>query len=179
MLGRSALSVKAAGRHSLDDRGFMRMIVCMIHRTAYQSTDLARNHRKVMAEARAGYAIVRDKDGTTLILTPVADVERLRELADLALGLATLQRVLARAADQRATALYGTFAWASVLPENDQQQFAEELADALLVASSGASLGPVRELVGDWIATAEAWADPDTREALLASEDQAPGSVLL
>lgn len=157
----------------------MRMIVRMIHRTAYQSTDLARNHRKVMAEARAGYAIVRDKDGTTLILTSAAEVERLRELADRALGLATLQRVLARAADQRATALYGAFAWASVLPEHDQRQFAEELADGLLVASSGASLEPVRELIGDWIATAEAWADPDARDALLASEDQALSSAVL
>lgn len=155
------------------------MIVRMIHRTAYQSTDLARNHRKVMAEARAGYAIVRDKDGTALILTPAAEVERLRELSDLALGLATLQRVLTRTADQRATALYGTFAWASGLSEADQRQFAEELADALLVASSGASLEPVRHLVGDWIATAEAWTNPETRHALLADEDEPLSSATL
>ncbi len=123
-----------------------------------------------MAEARAGYALVRDKDGTTLILTPASDVKRLRELADLALGLATLQRVLARPMDQRATALYGIFAWASVLPEENQRAFAEELADALLIATSGTSLEPVRELIGDWIATVEAWADPETRVRLLTNE---------
>lgn len=151
----------------------------MIHRIAYQSTDLARNHRKVMAEARAGYAIVRDKDGTTLILTPAADVEKLRDLSDLAMGLATLQRVLARPSEQRATALYGAFAWASGLSEADQRQFAEELADALLVASSGASLEPVQELVSDWITTAEAWANPQTRHSLLADEDEPLGSATL
>ncbi|CAN5149805.1 hypothetical protein BH23CHL9_BH23CHL9_16950 [soil metagenome] len=142
----------------------------MKDRVTYQATDLARNHRNVMAEARAGYALVRDKDGTTLILTPASDVERLRELADLALGLATLQRVLARPMDQRATALYGIFAWASALPEENQRAFAEELADALLIATSGTSLEPVRELIGDWIATVEAWADPETRARLLTDE---------
>ncbi|MBA3587818.1 MAG: hypothetical protein H0W41_09300, partial [Chloroflexi bacterium] len=116
----------------------------MKERLTYQATDLARNHRNVMAEARAGYALVRDKDGTTLILTPAGDVERLRELADLALGLATLQRVLTRPMDQRATALYGSFAWASALPEENQRAFADELADALLIATSGTSLEPVR-----------------------------------
>ena len=148
----------------------MRMILRMKDRMTYQATDLARNHRKVMAEARAGYALVRDKDGTTLILTPASDVERLRELANLALGLATLQRVLARPMDQRATALYGSFAWASALPEENQRAFAEELADAMLIATSGTSLEPVRELIGDWIATVEAWADPETRARLLTDE---------
>ena len=154
------------------------MIVHMIQRIAYQATDLARNHRKVMAEARAGYALVRDKDGTTLILTPASDIERLRQLSDLALGLATLQRVLARPADQRAIALYGTFAWASALPAANQREFAEELADALLMANSGTSLEPVGELIGDWIATVEAWADPDTRDRLLADEPDPLGVEL-
>lgn len=139
----------------------------MNERITYQATDLARNHRHVMAEARAGYALVRDKDGTTLILTPAADVDRLRELTDLALGLATLQRVLARPLDQRATALYGGFAWASALPEENQRVFADELADALLMARSGTSLDQVRDLIDDWIATAEAWSDPDRRARLL------------
>ncbi|MGH2445287.1 MAG: DUF6247 family protein [Candidatus Limnocylindria bacterium] len=150
----------------------------MIQRIAYQATDLARNHRKVLAEARAGYAVVRDKDGTTLILTPAAEVEKLRELSELALGLATLQRVLARPVDQRPTALFGSLAWASALPEDSQREFAEELADALLVAGSGASMEPVRELITDWIATAEAWADPETRERLLADEPKPLGTAL-
>lgn len=155
------------------------MIVRMNERVTYQATDLARNHRSVMAEARAGYALVRDKDGTTLILTPAADMERLRELADLALGLATLQRVLARRADQRPTALYGAFAWASALPEANQRAFVEELADALLMANSGTSLEPARELIEDWIVTAEAWADPDTRERLQTDEPHPQGAELL
>jgi hypothetical protein len=40
-----------------------------------------------------------------------------------------------------------------------------------MVAASGATLRPVEILLGDWRATAEAWADPDTRERLLADEN--------
>lgn len=154
------------------------MMLRMTQRTIYQATDLARNHRKVMAEARAGYATVRDKDGATLILTPAADVERLRELADVALGLAALQRALLAPAERRNTALYGAFAWASVLPEDNQRQVADEVADALLVASSGASLDPMRVLIGDCIATAEAWARPETRDRLLRDEPEPLGVEL-
>jgi hypothetical protein len=136
----------------------------------YQATDLARHHREVLDAARSGQALLRDKDGTALVLAPAADVERTYEIAELALELIRARRAIDHDAVPRSAALYGDFAWMSVLPDDAQRRFLDELTEGLLVAASGTSLRPVELLLGDWRATAEAWADPDTREALLASE---------
>ncbi len=137
---------------------------------AYQATDLARRHREVIDAARTGRALVRDKDGTALILTLAADVERNEEIADLALELVRLRQAVEQPAEHRSPMSYGDQAWLSVLPDADQRRFLDELTEALLIAASGTSLRPVELLIDDWRATAEAWADPDTREALLAKE---------
>jgi hypothetical protein len=137
---------------------------------AYQATDLARHHREVIDAARAGRALVRDKDGTALILAPAADIERNEEIAGLALELVRVRQAIEQPDERRSPAAYGELAWVSVLPEADQRQFLDELTEALLVAASGTALRPVELLIGDWRATAEAWADPDTRAALIAKE---------
>ncbi len=72
-----------------------------------------------------------------------------------------------RAPDRRTTSAYGDFAWLRPLPEDAQRRFLAEVTDRLLVVASGGRLNQLAELVGDWLATAEAWADADTREALL------------
>jgi hypothetical protein len=46
------------------------------------------------------------------------------------------------------------------------------VTDRLLVVASGGRLDQLSELVGDWLATAEAWANADTRGALLADEPE-------
>ena len=56
------------------------------------------------------------------------------------------------------------------LPEEAQRRCLAETIKALLGTASGTSLRPVEQLLGDWRATAEAWADPDTRGVLLADE---------
>lgn len=56
------------------------------------------------------------------------------------------------------------------LPEEAQRRCLAEITKALLGPASGTSLRPVEQLLGDWTATAEAWADPDTRSLLLADE---------
>ncbi len=56
------------------------------------------------------------------------------------------------------------------LPEEAQRRCLAETTEALLGTASGTSLRPVEQLLGDWTATAEAWADPDTRGVLLADE---------
>ncbi|MGZ6273393.1 MAG: hypothetical protein ACXWM8_03740, partial [Candidatus Limnocylindrales bacterium] len=61
---------------------------------AYQATDLARHHREVIDAARAGRALVRDKDGTALILALAADVERSDEISRLALELVRVRQTL-------------------------------------------------------------------------------------
>jgi hypothetical protein len=146
---------------------------------AYQATDLARHHREVIDVARAGRALVRDKDGTALILALAADIERNDEIAELALELARVRQMVEQPVDRRSPSGYGDLAWLSLLPDDDQRKFLKELTEALLVAASGTSLRPVELLIGDWRATAEAWADPDIRAALLAKETAPLTSVEL
>lgn len=137
---------------------------------AYQATDLVRKHREVIDAARGGGALIRDKDGTTLVMAPATEVERTHEIADLAMDLIRAEHALGVEADRRGPGLYGGLAWLSALPDEAQRRFVDEMSEALMVAASGTSLRPVEQLLGDWRATAEAWADPDTREALLADE---------
>ncbi len=137
---------------------------------AYQATDLARRHRAVIDSARSGQALVRDKDGTALLLAPAADIERAERVAELALALIKVRQALDAPPNGRSVALYGDLAWVSTLPEEQQRACLGELTDALLVAASGTSLRNVDLLLDDWRATADSWADPDTRARLLAEE---------
>ena len=136
----------------------------------YQVTDLARHHRAVVDAARAGRALLRDKDGTALVLAPAAEIERTYEIAELALELIRARQAVDRGVGNHSAGLFGDLAWMSVLPDDAQRQFLDEITETLLVAASGTSLRPVELALGDWRATAEAWADLETREALLADE---------
>jgi hypothetical protein len=137
---------------------------------AYQATDLARHHRAVIDSARSGQALLRDKDGTALVLAPAADIERTYRIAELALELIRARQALEHETGTRSAGNYGAFAWMGVLPDREQRRFLDELTESLFVAASGTSLRPVETLIDDWRATAEAWADPDTRERLVADE---------
>jgi hypothetical protein len=136
----------------------------------YQATDLARNHRDVIDAARGGGALIRDKDGTTLVMAPAAEISRTQEIADLALDLLRVEQALESTEAPRSAASYGGLAWLSVLPDDSQRRFLTEVGEELLMAASGTSLAPVGHTLADWRATAEAWADPETRDALLADE---------
>ena len=146
---------------------------------AFQATDLARHHRAVVDAARAGRALLRDKDGTALVLAPAADIERTYQIAALALDLIRARQAVDQEVGKRSAGLYGDLAWMSVLPDDAQRQFLDELAETLLVAASGTSLRPVEMLLDDWRASAEAWADLDTREAPPAEEPEPLADVEL
>lgn len=132
---------------------------------AYQATDLARNHRAVIDDARRGRALIRDKDGLQLVMTPADLFERNEEVSALALDLVRAARALLNGEGSSA-ADFGSLAWAWILPEDAQRRFFAEMSDALFVAASGLDLRQVELLIGDWRATAESWADPETREQL-------------
>lgn len=138
---------------------------------AYQATDLVRNHREVIDAARRGSALIRDKDGLALIMAPAEETRRTREIGDLALDLVRAASVILPGGAERSAGAYGGMAWLSVLPIESQRQFFHEMSAALVVAASGTTLRPVEILLDDWRATAEAWADPDIRDRLLADED--------
>ena len=138
---------------------------------AYQATDLARKHREVVDAARRGGALIRDKDGFALVMAPAEQAERTREIAEIALDVVRAAISLVGKHEDRGAEAYGGLAWLSVLPVAARRKFFLEASEALVLAASGTSLRPLELLLGDWRATAEAWADPNTRERLLAEED--------
>ncbi len=139
----------------------------------YQVSELARHHRAVVDAARAGRALLRDKDGTALVLAPAAEIERTYEIAELALELIRARQAVDRGVGNHSAGLFGDLAWMTVLPDDAQRQFLDEITETLLVAASGTSLRPVELALDDWRTTAEAWADLETREAL-PDEEPAP-----
>lgn len=142
------------------------MISSFSTRTTYQVTDLARNHREVVDTARHGGALIRDKDGVTLILTPASELAQNHELAQLAGNFLSLYTTMELPPVQRTVPGYGAFAWLEVFDEEYQRQFISELSGPLLVALSGGPLTPVVSLIEDWKATAVIYADDDLRVEL-------------
>lgn len=138
----------------------------MVGGTAYQVTDLVRNHREVVQRAKQGGALIRDKDGTALLLTLASDAARDDELMRVAADYLRLSTALGQAAGRRTLAAYGGFAWLVALEGEDQQEFLQELGDPLLVALSGGPLRPVTDLIEDWKATAATYADEELRGEL-------------
>jgi len=101
-------------------------------RLAFQATDLARRHREVIDVARSGRALVRDKDGTVLVLAPGAEIERTAEIADLALDLIRADFAVRQQPRLRSPEAFGGLAWLSVLPDEAQRQFLDELTKSLI-----------------------------------------------
>lgn len=147
------------------------MIICTsVYEAAYQATDLVRSHRRVLESARHGGAFIRDKDGVVLLLEPADASARTSRIADLALDLVRAGRALLSEPGASGPDALGKLAWLSLLPTDSQRLFFREMADALFLAASGLDMRPVESMLGDWRATAEAWAQPEVRERLLADE---------
>lgn len=134
--------------------------------TTFQATDLARRSREVLSAARTSTgAIIRDKDGESLLVEPAGRSGRVRyELAGMRNALRVL-RLLDMPEDSRDPVLYGELAWVAVLPENDQKLFAWEFVRALeSIDATGAE--HVEQVLYEWRQTARAWADVDLRGEL-------------
>lgn len=132
----------------------------------FQSTDLARRSRDVLVAARSiSGALIRDKDGESLLLEPAGRAARRGyELEGLRRAVRLLG-VLHLPAEQRDPVLFGDFAWVAVLPETDQAQFIWAYVQAI-TAVSGTGPDAVEQLVYEWQQTARAWADEYLRAEL-------------
>jgi hypothetical protein len=133
----------------------------------FQATDLARRSREVLIAARTqSGAIIRDKDGESLLVEPATRSGRAQyELAGLRNGFRVL-RLLALPAESRDPVLYGELAWLAALPAADQQQFVWEYVRALeAIDATGPEV--VEQLLYEWRQTARAWADEALRGELL------------
>lgn len=146
---------------------------------AFQATDLQRNHRLVLDAARESSAIIRDKDGLLLLIQPAEEAHRVEYLADVLWSATCLGRALALPRPSRGPAMYGSFAWISVMPEGDQFQFLQEVIDQVLVSRNSGSKEKLEDFIGDWKATALTWSDEDVRDELNGELEQPLHDVVL
>jgi hypothetical protein len=120
--------------------------------------------REFLGAAREGGALLRDTDGFALTLVPLARLEAVTEIAQVAvaalLALAVLGRGSARPAD------LGQLAWLAAFDEDDRTEFFAELRDALSVAAATHDAAPVETCLREWRTTAQALSDP-LRHAIL------------
>lgn len=138
----------------------------------FQSSDLAKERTRVISAARAGRALVRDKDGMGLVMLPESD---LAVLEGFARWSQVLQRLKAIVSSDRevSVAELGDLAWLRVFDKEDQQEFANDLHEALLAGLADSDLSHVTELVSEWRITARQLEDPLRRSVLLRPLDPA------
>jgi hypothetical protein len=147
--------------------------------TTFQATDLARRSREVLVAARTSTgAIIRDKDGESLLVEPAGRSGRVRyELAGMRNAVRVL-RLLDMPADTRDPVLYGELAWVAGLDEDDQRLFAWEFVRAL-EAIDATGPEPVEQLLYEWRQTARAWADDELRGELSTPLSEPPPAIEL
>ena len=138
----------------------------------YQVSDLQRQYRTIVGDARAHGALIRDKDGLSLTLAPTEAIERAHALVGYIPGLIQLEHLVRQPRSARHVSAFGAFAWAAALDEEDLATFVHEFSDALLIASSGGPLQAVEELLYDWRVTAEMMGDPDLVAELTEDADE-------
>lgn len=134
--------------------------------SAFQATDLQRHARDVLDAARESGAVVRDKDGVLLLIRPAEDAQRDGYMSDVLWGVVCLERALRLPTAERGPAMYGPFAWISVMPDSDQNRFLLDVVDEALVSRNSGSKGKLEDLIDDWKASALTWSDEDLREEL-------------
>lgn len=138
----------------------------------FQSSDLAKKRTSVLDAARAGRALVRDGNGSGLVMLPESD---LAVLEGFALWSQKLQRLNVLVASERdvSVAELGDLAWLRVFDKEDQRAFAEELHESLIAGLSDQDLSTVDEVVTAWRITARQLEDPLRRSVLLGRHDLA------
>ncbi len=144
--------------------------MCEITSAVFQASDLAgAKRREFLGAAREGGALLRDTDGFALTMVPLAQLEAVTEIAQVAvaalLALASLSRGFTRPAD------LGQLAWLATFDEEDRAEFFEELRDALSVAEATRDAAPIEACLRDWRTTARALSDPRRRAILTGPGD--------
>jgi hypothetical protein len=121
-------------------------------------SDLLRHPKEVAGEVEDGDVLLRRRDEPDLRLTR-ADRDAERSAAFAALGRA-LRNVAIHEPKLLGTALVDAFPWLEVLPSNDRKAFVDEFSRVVVAASELDSYALLTQVVREWRATAEIYADP-------------------
>lgn len=123
-----------------------------------QFSDLLRNPKDVTGDVEQNDVLLRRRDQPDLRLSRAdREVERtdaFRAMARAFRNLALHNR------GALGDALVDAFGWMEFLPASDRKQFADEFARVVTAAAEIDNYGPLGQLIREWRATAEIWADP-------------------
>lgn len=136
----------------------------------FQASDLAKDRTKFLDAARSGRALVRDKDGTGLVMLPESE---LAVLEGFALWSQVHQRLTTFLATKRETSVteLGELAWLRVFDREDITEFANELHESLIAGLADRDVSTITETVDAWRTTARQLEDPLRRSVLLGTKD--------
>lgn len=148
----------------------------------FQASDLARDRTRFLDAARSGRALVRDKDGTGLVMLPESDLAVLEGFARWSQIHNRLAHLLASGRELTVDEL-GDLAWLRVFSADDVREFMDELHAALIAALADRRIDVLDEMVRDWRVTARQLEDPLRRSVLLGHDNlddlvevEAPGT---
>lgn len=136
----------------------------------FQSSDLATQRVEFLNAARAGRALLRDKDGTSLVMLPEQRLEVLEQYAQWSQVHLRLTSLISSGKRLSVSEL-GDLAWLRVFDIDDITEFAGELHNALIAGLSDSDVAPIAETINAWRVTARQLEDPLRRSVLLGRHD--------
>lgn len=134
----------------------------------FQLSDLANNRTEFVAEARSGLARLRDKDGTSLVMMPEAQLTYLQRLNDLSSIHQRLNRLVATGRPVSMVDL-GDQAWLRVFDDDELREFADELGEALAAARGDGDTALADDVLDAWRLTSKQLSDPLRNSVLTGS----------
>ena len=133
--------------------------------TERQFSDLLRHPRDVAGDLEDGDVLLRRRDEPDLRLSR-ADREEARSAAYGALA-ALLRNMALHHPKSVRDALGDVFAWVELLRPADRRVFADEFVRIVAASAEIDNFAPVDQLIREWKATAEVYADPSLARRLL------------
>ncbi len=137
--------------------------------TIFQTSDLARQSKRVVEAASQGEAIIRDKNGTPLVMTQESTLRNLQEYHTWSIRLARLRALVASDSEANIRQ-WGELAWLHIFDKDDLRTFIDEAESQLLLSNAMGDYTAFDELIEEWKATASQLEDP-LRRSLLLSQD--------
>ena len=126
--------------------------------TEHPFSDLLRRPKEVTDHVEEGDVLLRRRDEPDLRLSR-ADREAHRAEAFSALGRA-MRNLAVHNPGALGDALTDAFPWLEFLPPEDQRLFLDEFSRVVAAAAALDNYEPLTQLVREWRATAEVYADP-------------------
>lgn len=139
-------------------------------------SDLLRHPNDVAADLDAGDVLLRRRDEPDLRLTRAdRDADRTEVFRVLAGSFRNLAVYSPKVLD---SAVLDAFAWSEFLPVKDRRAFLDEFSRTLSASAEIDTYGQLAQVVREWRATAEVYAEPSPARRLKRPVDTRAGEVV-